>query len=160
MANTFLLRMPSGIPGDVSRKDNLLAEPRKIGATPPAAYGLAVSLDPTTDSLLAFDNSLAAYGFLIRPYPIQSTTDAQGSAAPVANFVGDVMRRGYMTVVNNEGTPTTNGQVYIRYDNEDATHPLGGVEAALVSGETIALTGCTFMGAADELDNVEISFNI
>jgi hypothetical protein len=94
------------------------------------------------------------YGFLVRPFPTQENIAAEGIATSTPNVtlnaIGDVMVKGYMTVVAT-GTPTKNGQVYFVTST--------GVVTATANGGT-AITGCYFMGTADSAGNVEISFRM
>lgn len=156
----YVTRMPQGIPGDVSRKDALTAEPRMIGATVPDAFGLFVKFDSTTESVLPPTTNAAPYGLLVRPYPTSSTATTLGTAAPTAGQLIDVMKRGYMTVKNRAGTAAAGGAVYVRYSAAATGQPLGGIEAAAVSGETAVVTGAIFMSAADADGNVEIAYNL
>lgn len=159
MSNVFTFRMPNGIPGDISRKDSLTVEPALIGATAAAEFGLAVQLDSSTGTVLPMASNASARGLLVRPYPAQNTTTAQGSAAPVAGAQADVMRRGYMTVKCVAGTPAPGGAVYVQVVAASGK-PVGSISAADDAGNREVLTGCTFMGAADADGNVEISYNI
>lgn len=154
----YLEHMPAGFPGDASRLASLTAEARFIGATPPDAHGLAVKLDATTGTLLPLNGDVAVYGFLLRVSPAQDWSEDQ-DGSPKAGEMADVMRRGYMVVKCNAGTPVAGGTVYVRYANAGADTPLGGVEAAAVATETKAIAA-TFMGAADDDGNVEIAYNI
>ena len=110
----------------------------------------------------AGDTATVAYGLLVRPYPTTggAASDPLGTATPPASGIGDVMRRGYMTVKNNAGTPALNGQVYVRVAAAAAGKPIGGIEAAADSTNTIAITGAIFTNAGDAKGNVEIAYNI
>jgi hypothetical protein len=48
----------------------------------------------------------------------------------------------------------------VRVATAGAGKPIGGIEAAADSTNTIAITGATFMNAGDANGNVEIAFNI
>jgi hypothetical protein len=159
MSNTILYRMDAGIPGDVSRKDALTAEPRVMGATPLAAFGLAGQLDGSTNTILPMASGASAWGMLMRPYPAQSTTNDLGEAAPEAGKVCDIMRRGYMTVKNLAGTPAAGGTVYVQVVATTGK-PVGSISAEDDSGNREVLTGAKFMGPADDNGNVEIAYNI
>lgn len=162
MGNAILYRMPSGIPGAVSREENKTIESvAHDSATPFAGYGLfgkiaAGKLQPVG----AGDAAAAVYGLLIRPFPTNSGTDGLGTSTPPTTGIANVMRRGYATVKNNAGTPALNGPVYIRVAAAAGGKPIGGIEAASDTTNTILVPGCTFMCAADAAGNVEIGYNI
>ena len=60
----------------------------------------------------------------------------------------------------NAGVAALDGQVYVRVAAAAAGKPIGGIEAAADGTNTIAITGATFMSAADASGNVEIAYNI
>lgn len=159
MGNVFLYRMPSGIPGDVSRKSQSTIEAHPITGSF-AAYGLFGKLDTNGNFAPLGSSDTAVYGLLVRAYPVQSTTNAQGPATPPTSGIQDVLRRGYMTVSCNAGTAKKNGTVYVRVANAAAGKPIGGIEAVADITNTIALTNAIFMHDADAAGNVEISYNI
>lgn len=166
MTNAFLYRMPAGIAGDVSRKGQATIEPQiQDSTTPVEYYGVPVKLEsgkikPIENGDLASD----VYGFSVRPYPTQSdVNEALAAGTPPVNQPIDIMRRGYMTVKVQNGTPAKNGQVYVRVANEDTSLGLlyGGLECAAGSpADCVAITGAYFMGTGDDDGNVEISYNL
>ncbi|WP_011298544.1 structural cement protein Gp24 [Cupriavidus necator] len=164
MGNAILYRMASGIPGDISRQSQATVEPQLLNSSLPfPGYGLfgkiaAGKFVPITGG----DAAAAVYGLLVRPYPTTGGAGSEplGTATPPTTGVADVMRRGYMTVKNNAGTPAIGGQVYVRVAAAAAGKPIGGIEAAADSTNTIAVTGATFMNAGDANGNVEIAYNI
>ena len=64
-----------------------------------------------------------------------------------------------MTVLLRAGAAALNGQVYVRVAAAAAGKPIGGIEAAADSANTIAVNA-RFMSAADATGNVEIAYNI
>lgn len=164
MGNAILYRMDSGIPGDISRKAQSTVEPVALDGTNKfTAYGLFGKIaSGKFVPLGAGDVAASAYGLLVRPYPTQGAnpSDPLGTAVPLGTGIGDCMRRGYMTVKLNAGTAAQAGQVYVRVAAAAAGKPIGGIEAAADSTNTIAITGATFMSAADASGNVEIAYNI
>lgn len=164
MGNAILYRMPSGIPGDISRQSQATVEPQIFDpALPFPGYGLfgklaAGKFVPITTG----DTAEAVYGLLVRPYPTTGGAGSEpvGAATPPTKGVCDVLRRGYMTVKNNAGTPALGGQVYVRVAAAAAGKPIGGIEAAADGTNTIAVTGAIFMNGGDANGNVEIAFNI
>jgi|SRR6185312_11651866 len=159
---SFLYRMPSGIPGDISRRENMTIESVPLDPnTPFSAYGLfgkiaSGKLQPITTG----DTAASVYGLLVRAYPTASAQDPLGTATPPTSGIASVERRGYMTVKLNSGTAALDGQVYVRVAAPSGPKVIGGIEAAADSTNTIAITNCTFMGAADASGNVEIAYNI
>lgn len=164
MSNAFLFRMPAGIPGDVTRASQSTIEPVFLNPSLPfAGFGLFGKI--ASEKFVPFgagDVAGAEYGLLVRPYPITggSGSDPLGTSTPPAKGVADVLRRGYMTVKLNAGTAAKDGQVYVRVAAAAAGKPIGGIEAAADSTNTVAITTATFMGPADASGNVEIAYNI
>lgn len=159
---SFLYRMPSGIPGDISRRENMTIESVPLDSTKPfSAYGLPGKIvSGKFVPLEAGDTAAVVYGFLVRPYPTNSAQEPLGTATPPASGIANVLRRGYMTVLNQAGTPALASQVYSRVATPSGSKTIGDVEAASDTTNTIAITGCTFMNAADASGNVEIAYNI
>jgi hypothetical protein len=166
----FPFRMGAGFPGDVNRTHPASIEPCLIdAAAPPAFFGQAVLVDPTTQGVRPFvagDVAVTkAYGITVRPYPFQQSSGnnygaaAIGAATAPATGVVDVLRAGYImgTVVGNT---VKNGQVYVWTAASTGSHIQGGFEAAASSGNTATLAGATFNGVQDANGNVEIAFNI
>lgn len=160
MGNAYLKRMPSGIPGDISRRAQSIVEAVQLNAAAAfSGYGLPGKIvGGKFVPIEAADAANVVYGFLARPYPIQ-TANADGSGVNSVQM-GDVLRSGFMTVKNNAGVAAFNGQVYVRVANAAAGKPIGGIEAAADAGNCVAITGCTFKAAADADGNVEIEFHI
>lgn len=164
MGNAFLYRMPAGIPGDVTRASQSTLEPVFLDpALPFAGYGLFGKI--AAGKFVPFgagDANGADYGLLVRAYPTTggSGTDPLGTATPQAKGVVDVMRRGYMAVKLNAGTAAKDSPVYVRVAAAAAGKPIGGIEAAADSTNTVAITIASFMGPADASGNVEIQYNI
>lgn len=173
MSNAYLYNMPSGIPGAVNRVggggkldiEAVIMDPD----SPLPLYGLFGQIDDVTGLFRTMEAADAtSYGPIVRPYPTQPTAAAgysgavtlgAGAVPPTKGTVG-VLKSGYMTVLLYGATAAVkNGVVYVRVDNNDATHPLGGVEAADDGAHTIAVNAY-FMGPADASGNVEIAYNI
>ena len=161
MANAFLYRMPSGVPGDVSRKSQSTIESHPIGAQF-AAFGLFGKISTTGQFVPLEDTDEAAnvYGLFVRAYPTQSSQNELGKAVPQPNGIQDVLRRGYMTVKCNAGNAKKGGTVYVRVAAGTTAKPVGGIEAAADDVNSIVLPNAFFMHDADAQGNVEISFNI
>jgi hypothetical protein len=164
MSNAFLYRMPAGVPGDVTRASQATIEPVFLNPSLPfAGYGLFGKI--AGGQFVPFgagDAAGAEYGLFVRPYPTTggAASDPLGTATPFSKGVADVLRRGYMTVKLNAGTASKDSQVYVRVAAAAAGKPIGGIEAAADSTNTVAITTASFMGAADASGNVEIAYNI
>jgi hypothetical protein len=169
----YITRMPAGIPGDVNRAWHAVIEAQVVtpnGTTgAPTAYGLPMVVDATAGNVgnmrtVGGSDAVAnVYGFLVRPFPTNSSQDGLGTSTPPASGVCNICRVGYMTILlNGTVAATKGGRVYIWTSASSGTHVLGGVEAdsSLPGGSNgFALTGATFMGPADSSGNVEISFD-
>lgn len=158
MGNAYLYRMPSGIPGDISRKAHSTVEAHILKGIF-GAFGIFVKL--TADGivpLVAADTDV--YGLIVRSYPTQSALNGIGAAVPQSGIVNDIMRRGYMTVKCNAGTAKKAGKVYVRVATGTELKPIGGIEAVADGVNTIEIKNAMFMHDADAQGNVEISYNI
>ncbi len=158
---SYLTRMPSGIPGDVSRKSQSTVEPQLLGGTAFPTYGVFGKL--VSGAFVPLDSSdtddTKIYALLVRSYPTNSAQDPLGTATPPTSGIVDGLRRGYMTVVNCAGTPVKGGKVYVRTSAPATGQPVGGIEASSSTGNVL-VTKATFMDAGDASGNVEICFNI
>jgi hypothetical protein len=157
---SILYRMPSGIPGDISRSSASDVESVILNASLPfSAFGLVGKKVGGKFVPFAGAETIAdVAGFLVRPYPTTGA-DAAGAVPPAAG-IGNVLRRGFMTVKSNAGTPAADGTVYVRVAAATGGKPLGGIEAVADSTNTFILTNAKFKSAADANGNVEIEFNI
>jgi len=160
----FTTRAPAGFPGSVSRSDSLTIEQEVIDSgTPPTAYGQAVKIvSGKLRPLASGDAGTVAKGWLVRPYPAQSSTNALGAATPPTSGIGERMRRGFMTVLLKDGTAAKDGQVYVVTtaggswvvgDIVTSASPTGG-------GTGVAITDTVFTGPADAGGIVEIAYKI
>lgn len=154
----YTYRMPSGIPGDVSRKSHSTIESHNM-PTPVAAFGVFAKMDATGNlaALGSSDTADTVYGLIVRSYPTTSTTNDLGQAVP-SKGITDVLVRGYMTVKCNAGTAKKGGAVYVRIGATATGKPIGGIEAAADGANTIAVKA-RFMHDADASGNVEIAYN-
>ena len=161
-SSAFLYRMPSGIPGMVSRQENQTVEPVPYDpARPFTAFGeFGKVVGGKFAPIATGDTADAIYGMAIKAYPSQASQEPIGVAVPPRNGVANVLRRGYVTVLLRAGTAALNSPVYVRVDNPTAGKPIGGIEAVADGANTIQVGRCTFMSGADAAGNVEISYNI
>lgn len=153
MSNAFLYRCPAGIPGDVTRREAAIISAEIIDPdTPVTVFGSPVTMVSGKIQPINADSEVV-YGFLVRPYPAQGTSnEALATATPNTSLPGDVMRRGYMTVKCTTGTPTKNAAVYVNWDDGTLQTTQGGNEDLIPD--------CYFTGAGDTNGYVEISFGI
>lgn len=151
MSNAILKRMPYGIAGDISRQSQATVEAQLFDEkTPFNAFGVAGKIvNGKFVPVSGGEKSTDLYGLLVRPFPTQGQGD-----------VANILRRGYMTVKNNNGVSALGGQVFVRVAKPTQSKPLGGIEAAADADNTVALTGAVFMAASDADGNVEIAYNI
>lgn len=163
----FLYRMNAGIPGALSRGEDLAKLETNVfnSALPFTAYGLPGKI--SSGAFVPFAGGETAadmYGFLVRPYPTQDTpaiNDAIGNAVPGTTQPAVVLKSGYITATLNGTTDAVkNGVVYIRVATPGAGKPIGGIEAASDTTNTIVLANCYFTGPKDGSNNVEIAYNI
>jgi hypothetical protein len=164
MGQSFLYRMPAGIPGDINRVQAAVVTPEVITAAgqsnAPLAYGLASFIDATSGKVRTVAaGDTFTHGFLARPFPTNSSQDGIGTSTPPASGGCDLMRRGFMTVLLGGSTASVNGgKVYVWIAANSGAHVQGQVEAADPSGNGFAVTGAYFTGGADASGNVEIAF--
>lgn len=168
MSNAIQYRMAAGVPGAVNRSTTATVEAQQLDTTNyPTAYGVPVAIDATSRNIrkiLAGDTAASIYGIYVRPYPTQGgASDPLGSATTPTSGIGNVLRRGYISVQLNGATPAAKGgPVYVRVGGAGAQTPLGGIEAAAdaTPANTITMPNAIFTGPADANGISEIAFNI
>ncbi|HRU78465.1 MAG TPA: hypothetical protein P5214_08750 [Rectinema sp.] len=165
MSNAFITRMPAGIAGDVTRREHADIEPQVMDTDYPVLrYGEPVKMvDGKIRPITTDDDIDDIYGFGCRAYPIQtSSNEALGTGTPPTNLHFDVLRRGYMTVKVQDGTPVKNASVFVRTvaASDPVAQPIGGLECDSDGGDCFEITNAKFMGEADSDGNVEISYNL
>lgn len=154
--SAYLYRMPSGIAGAISRAQSTDVDTGFYDSSYPfTAYGVPCKeVSGKLRPIASGDTFANVIGFLVRPFPTTgaNASDPLGVAVPATTGIGNRMTRGYMTVINNSGTPARNGQVYVRVANASSGKPIGGIEAAAeatFTGGTITGTGTgTIAGTA------------
>lgn len=165
MSNAFITRMPAGIAGDVTRREHADIEPQVMDTDYPVLrYGEPVKMvSGEIRPITTGDDINDIYGFGCRAYPVQtSSNEALGTGTPPTNLHFDVLRRGYMTVKVQDGTPVKNASVFVRTVAADdpTAQPIGGLECDSDGGDCFEITNAKFMGEADSDGNVEISYNL
>ena len=163
--NAYLYRMPAGIAGDITRAEHATVKPELMDADYPILrYGEPVKMVSGKVRPFAVGDDVGdLIGFGVRPYPTQTSVN-QGVAAatPSTEQPFDVLRRGFMTVFCQYGSPSKGGSVYVRVVAADdpTTQPIGGIEAGADDGDCTVLTGAVFEGEVDDYGFVEISYNL
>jgi len=167
---SYTFSMPAGVPGDVTRHENVVLEPNIIdpayaGDSAPTVglvYGNPVKLvSGLVQAIQSGDAAADVYGFLIRPYPTNSSQDAQGVSTPPTSGLCDVLKFGYFIAKLNGATAAAKGgAVYVRKLNAASGKPIGGIEAAADSSNMVVVANAYFMGPADADGNVEIAFGL
>lgn len=136
----YLFRMPSGIQGDISRRQSSTVESGILNPLLPfASYGVFGKIvSGKFIPLVANDVATSIYALFARPYPTTgaNASDPLGTSAPITKGIADMLRRGYMTVINNSGTPAVDGQVFVRVANPSTGKPINGIEAVFESTVT------------------------
>lgn len=127
----YVTRVPAGVVGAISRFDSVTVSQEVVdSATPPTAFGTVTKLVAgKLQPIAANDPASVIDGWLVRPYPAQSTTNAFGAAAPPVSGVVDRMRRGFMAVLLKAGTAVKDAPVFVRTVVNGAK-AVGDVEAA------------------------------
>jgi hypothetical protein len=167
----YAFRMPAGIPGDVNRIASAHIETQVVSSAAgeaPTAYGLPVVLSSTSGQvgnvrvMTAADTALQPYGFIVRPYPTQSSQDPLNVSTPPTSGLVDILKRGYMTVQMQGPNAAVKGAVpYIFLGTTNTTHPvLAALEAQTATGAVVMTSNSYFMGPADSNGMVEIAFNL
>jgi hypothetical protein len=166
MSNAIQFRMGVGFPGVVSRPTEATVEGDQLDPTNfPTSYGVPVAVDATSKQIrkiMTGDAAAAIFGMYVRPYPIQtSANDPLGTSTAPTSGIANVMKRGYMVVLLGGATAAAkNGTVYVRVAAPATGKPIGGIEAAADSTNTIIMPNAYFTGPADANGNVEIAYNL
>lgn len=165
MPNAFLYRMPAGIPGNINRSQSATVEAGLLDATNyPTVYGVPVAVDATTKNfrkIIGGDTAAAIQGLYVRPYPTNNNQDGLGTSTPPTSGICNVLKRGYMNVsLGGVAAAAKGGTVYVRVAAPAAGKPLGGIEAAADSTNTIVMANAQFTGPADASGNAEVAFNL
>lgn len=168
----YVTRMPLGIPGAITRLQDLTAEPVILDAAKPfAATGLAGKNSngkfvPLEDG----DAITAVAGLFIRAYPTMNPTDVRALGV-VAGYTGDALKRGYIavSVPTAQAAASKKGdKVYIRVAAGTEASPLGSIVLTpdSTATNTPELTIAKVMGpGGDSVSTathgvVEIAYNI
>lgn len=162
----FLTRMPSGIPGDITRQSVATVETQPFAPTAPfPAYGLFGYMNASGAfvPVIATTTLAQIYGLLVRPFPITglNASDPLGTSVPPTSGLANVMRRGYINVILAAGTAVAGVPVFVRIAAGSTGRAVGAIEAAPSDpANCLALPNTYFTGPADASGNVEIGFNI
>lgn len=169
----FQFRMGAGIPGNVSRIESANIVPEQVLSTnPPTRYGDPVAYDATTGNIrpiIAGDTAASVIGFLVRPYPTQSSdptwpNDPLSSTGtpgiPRNTGIQDVLKAGYISVaVMGTTLAAKGGPVFVRVGGATpGTNLIGDIEAAAdaTPANTIKVPNAYFRGPQDAAGNCEV----
>lgn len=158
---SYVTRMPAGIAGAISRADSSTVEAiQNDSSFPVLAYGAPYKVvSGKARSIASGDTASAVAGFIVRPFPVQSVTNAFGPAAPDTSGILDAMRRGYMSVVLKGAVPAAkNAPVFILVATRAGLN-IGDIVASAVASDAVAINA-VFQGPADSTGITEISINI
>ena len=166
----YAFRMPAGIPGDVNRIASATIETQVVSSAAgeaPTAYGLPVVLSSTSGQVgnvrvMTSGDTGQPYGFIVRPYPTQSSQDPLNISTPPTSGLVDILKRGYMTVqLQGPAAAVKGGAPWVFLGTTSTTHPsLGAVEAGSSASAVQLTTNSYFMGPADSNGMCEIAFNL
>lgn len=161
----FTTSLPNGIVGSVSRSINTaVIDTEQASATvaeQPTAYGLPVLLNTYGKvRIYASGDTDATIGFVARVFPEDSITNSFGSSTPDATRPLSILRKGYMPVLVNVGTPKNGDPVYVRITSNGGNTIIGGIEATADGAHTVLITKAMFTGAKDASGVAEITFGI
>ena len=154
---SYLYRVPSGVPGDVTRQQDTTVEQAMLNsAKVPLLVGLPVKMTAgKLEKIEAGDTAASFYGILARTAPsiAGDTSQTLGANTPNATEVQGVIVRGYCNVTCKIGTPVRNGVVYMRVVL-NALKLIGDLEATADGVNNVALTGVVWAS-----DGVDAAFN-
>ena len=169
---SYLLNMPSGFPGALTRQEHAKVEGQPINlVTPPLGYGHVVVMDVATGTIreAATADTAGFYGINVRPYPTQGfgaagsgvLTMPIGPVTPGLPTV-DVLRSGYILCqLGGAAAAVKGGPVNVWTGATGGSQVTGNVTAAApAAGSCVAVPNATFMSTADPTGLVEVAFNI
>lgn len=158
--------MPLGTPGDITRdiRESTVEAQYMNTALPLVGYGLPVKFTTgTVTGVASGDAATVVAGFLTREYPALGgatfNQPFQVSTPPLAGIVG-ILRKGYICVKLNAGAAVKEAPVYVRVAAAAAGKPIGGIEAAADSTNTVVIPLAFFTGPADAEGNAEVRYNV
>ena len=154
----YLLKAPSGVPGDITRVDETNVEPAVLVAVSTVyAQSFGIPLKYTTGGVQQFnggaeDGSEFA-GVLVRETPSISGSVTSGFTDNIPNpdQIQGMAVRGYVSVKCWRGTPARGGVVYIQIITSGGV-PVGGFCASDDGGNAVALTSAQASWASDGVD--------
>lgn len=158
----YVTRAPAGFAGAITRTDpGMTITPELIDASsPPTAFGAPVKrVAGKVQPIASGDAASAVAGFVVRPFPVQSATNALGDAAQPTTGLLNVLRRGFINIRVTIGTAVKGAPVYVRVTAASGK-AVGDLEATADGSNNVAIPGAMFEGAADAGGITEISYNI
>ena len=146
MSQFIGFNMRRGFAGEITRGafDYTTEIKPNDGSTPVVAFGVPVMYNGDKSGVVLGTTYNAIIGFAVREY---------GQANTSGEYPGNmvtIMKRGYMAVAIDGGTPAPGGTVYVKSS--------GAISAASTSAN--AISGAYFTGEIDGDGLAEIAYNI
>src|SRR5215831_2316577 len=158
----YQYRIDTGYPGAVNRVHDASIVGEVINTTtPPLGYGTFVAMDAATGTIrtpTGSDVIGTIFGLYVRPYPTQGggpvnpiVNDPIYVGTPPNSGVGNVLKRGFMSVKLNAASPAVvKGQpVGVFIGTATTNNPTGGVTGAAPGATVLAVPNSYFLGPAD-----------
>jgi hypothetical protein len=151
-------RLTNGYAGSFSRQPDTVIDTQPAAGA--IAFGLGLVYGSNGAVQVPEDSNTAADFVGVALREVKSATDYlnQNVGSYVANDAVPVLKRGCVNVLCQNGTPTFDGDVYLRV-KANASYPnavVGGFEAVADSTNSVKLTNVKFHGTADANGIVEI----
>jgi hypothetical protein len=153
---SYLYNAPAGVPGTVTRLQDSTVDTVLLGEAF-TAFGVPFKFNSAGKAvnIESGDAATLVKGFIARSVPSISgaSGEAFGDGAPSQDSPCGGLRKGFISVKCNVGTPVKGGQVFIR--NVAATgKPVGSLETAAVTDEVVALPGVEWAVNGKDSNNI------
>lgn len=142
-----VLNLTNGYAGQVSRSIDDIIESLANADTNPIAFGSPVALVSGNVKNVSADN-LAIIGIAARTIKTEETY-GQGDAKYKPGEMVDVIKRGSVSVLVSNGSPSAGGTVHI-------VKATGAIRTSQDSTNTVEMTGWKFKGGKDSNNIAEI----
>jgi len=156
--SVFYKRMPSGVPGDITRNEFLNDEAQKLDESrAPTAFGVPLKIvaGGLWAKIEAGDKADSVKGFLVRRAPSYGGSPDEGgnSQGPDSKRIQMIMKVGYLCVLCTVGTPTMGGAVYMRVVAATGK-AIGDLEADADGVNNVLLPTVTWAVEGKDADNI------
>lgn len=153
-------RMLNGYAGSFSRQPDTVIDTHPYAGNDALAFGAPVKYGTNGAVVLAGASTAAADFLGVALRETKSATDYlnQEKGTYVSGDAVPVIKRGCVNVKCYNGTPAVDGDVYLRITANASlpNAPVGGLEAAADSTNSVKLTNVKWKGAADANGIAEI----